>query len=277
MSKMATDGFAPAKINISLHVTGRRPDGYHLLDSLVVFADVGDRLRLRLAPEPLLSVTGPMAEGVPTGAGNLVLRAAALMGITAEITLEKHLPAAAGIGGGSSDAAACLRALSEMCRQPVPSDVSALGADVPVCLVARAARMRGIGEEVVPLDGLPTLDAVLVNPGVPVSTPAIFRRLAQRANPAMPAHLPDWPDAASLINWLKAQRNDLQDAAIAEAPVVANVLQEISSTRHCALARMSGSGATCFGLYPDAASAARAAQALRAAHPGWWVQATRLS
>lgn len=274
---MATDGFAPAKINISLHVTGRRPDGYHLLDSLVVFADVGDRLRLRLAPEPLLSVTGPMAKGVPTGADNLVLRAAALMGITAEITLEKHLPAAAGIGGGSSDAAACLRALSEMCRQPVPSDVSALGADVPVCLVARAARMRGIGEEVVPLDSLPTLDAVLVNPGVPVSTPAIFRRLAQRANPAMPAHLPDWPDAASLINWLKAQRNDLQDAAIAEAPVVANVLQEIASTPHCALARMSGSGATCFGLYPDAASAARAAQALRAAYPGWWVQATRLS
>ena len=277
MSKMATDGFAPAKINISLHVTGRRPDGYHLLDSLVVFADMGDRLRLRLAPEPLLSVTGPMAEGVPTGADNLVLRAAALMGITADITLKKYLPAAAGIGGGSSDAAACLRALSEMCRLPVPSDVSALGADVPVCLIARAARMRGIGEEVVPLDGLPTLDAVLVNPGVPVSTPAIFRRLTQRANPAMPAQLPKWPDAAALIDWLGAQRNDLQDAAIAEAPVVANVLQEIASSQHCALARMSGSGATCFGLYPDAATATRAAQSLSAAHPGWWVQATRLS
>lgn len=274
---MATDGFAPAKINISLHVTGRRPDGYHLLDSLVVFADVGDRLHLRLASEPRLSVTGPMSGGVPTGADNLVLRAAALMGITAEITLEKHLPAASGIGGGSSDAAACLRALSEMCCQPAPSDVSALGADVPVCLVARAARMRGIGEEVLPLDGLPTLDAVLVNPGVPVSTPAIFRRLTQRANPAMPAQLPDWPDAATLIDWLGAQRNDLQDAAIAEAPVVANVLQEIASSQHCALARMSGSGATCFGLYPDAATATRAAQSLSASHPGWWVQATRLS
>lgn len=274
---MVTDGFAPAKINLSLHVTGCRSDGYHLLDSLVVFADVGDRLRLRLAPEPRLSVTGPMAGGVPTGADNLVLRAAALLGITAEITLEKHLPAAAGIGGGSSDAAACLRALSEMCCQPVPLDVSALGADVPVCLVARAARMRGIGEKVVPLDGLPRLDAVLVNPGVPVSTPAIFRRLTLRANPAMPAQLPEWPDAAALIDWLGAQRNDLQDAAIAEEPLVADVLQEIASTRHCALARMSGSGATCFGLYPDAATATRAAQSLSAAYPGWWVQATRLS
>jgi 4-diphosphocytidyl-2-C-methyl-D-erythritol kinase len=274
---MATDGFAPAKINLSLHVTGRRCDGYHLLDSLVVFADLGDRLSLRPAPEARLSVTGPMAGGVPTGPDNLVLRAAALMGVAAEITLDKHLPAAAGIGGGSSDAAACLRALTEMSGLSVPSDVLTLGADVPVCLLARAARMRGIGEDVTPVDGLPILDAVLVNPGVPVSTPAIFRRLTQRDNPAMPEQMPIWPDAATLIDWLRAQRNDLQDAAIAEEPVVAEVLHTIASTQHCALARMSGSGATCFGLYPDAATATRAAQSLSAANPGWWVQATRLS
>jgi 4-diphosphocytidyl-2-C-methyl-D-erythritol kinase len=277
LSKMATDGFAPAKINLSLHVTGRRCDGYHLLDSLVVFADLGDRLSLRPAPEARLSVTGPMAGGVPTGPDNLVLRAAALMGVAAEITLDKHLPAAAGIGGGSSDAAACLRALTEMSGLSVPSDVLTLGADVPVCLLARAARMRGIGEDVTPVDGLPMLDAVLVNPGVPVSTPAIFRRLTQRENPAMPEQLPVWLDAATLIDWLRAQRNDLQDAAIAEEPVVAEVLHTITSTQHCALARMSGSGATCFGLYPDAATATRAAQSLSAANPGWWVQATRLS
>ena len=277
MSKMVIDGFAPAKINLSLNVTGQRADGYHLLDSLVVFADVGDRLRVRPAPEARLTVTGPMAVGVPGGPDNLVLRAAALMGITAEISLDKHLPAAAGIGGGSSDAAACLRALSELRGQPVPNDVLALGADVPVCLLARAARMRGIGEDVVPVAGLPTLDAVLVNPGVPVSTPAIFRRLTQRENPAMPAQMPEWPDAAALIDWLRAQRNDLQDAAITLEPVVADVLRAISATQHCALARMSGSGATCFGLYPDTAAATRAAQELSAAHPGWWVQATRLS
>ncbi|MFU8778292.1 MAG: 4-(cytidine 5'-diphospho)-2-C-methyl-D-erythritol kinase [Roseovarius sp.] len=274
---MATDGFAPAKINLSLHVTGRRADGYHLLDSLVVFADVGDRLSLRPAPETRLSVTGPMAGGVPVGADNLVLRAAALMGIAAEITLDKHLPAAAGIGGGSSDAAACLRALSKMSGQAVPRDVLALGADVPVCLRARAARMRGIGEDVTPVDGLPILDAVLVNPGVPVSTPAIFRRLLSRDNPAMSEELPPWPDAEALIAWLATQRNDLQDAAIAEEPVVADVLREIVATPGCALARMSGSGATCYGLYPDAATAKGAAQALSTARPGWWVRATRLS
>lgn len=274
---MATDGFAPAKINLSLHITGRRPDGYHLLDSLVVFADVGDRLSLRPAPEARLHVGGPMAGGVPIGPDNLVLRAAALMGVAAEITLDKHLPAAAGIGGGSSDAAACLRALSEMSGQPLPDDVLALGADVPVCLLARAARMRGIGEDVTAVSGLPMLDAVLVNPGVPVSTPAIFRRLVSRDNPAMSEIWPERPDATTLIDWLRAQRNDLQDAAIAEEPVVADVLHAIASTQHCALARMSGSGATCFGLYPDAATAMRAAQALSAAHPGWWVQATRLS
>lgn len=274
---MATDGFAPAKINLTLHVTGRREDGYHLLDSLVVFADVGDHLSLCPAPEARLRVIGPMSGGVPGGPDNLVLRAAALMGVAAQITLDKYLPAAAGLGGGSSDAAACLQALSEMSGQPVPGDVLSLGADVPVCLLARAARMRGIGEDVTPVDALPPLDAVLVNPGVPVSTPAIFRRLARRDNPAMPEHLPTWPDAMALIAWLGAQRNDLQDAAIAEEPVVADVLEEIAATQHCVLSRMSGSGATCYGLYPDAVTAKRAAQALRVAYPGWWVQATRLS
>lgn len=274
---MTTDGFAPAKINLTLHVTGQRADGYHLLDSLVVFADMGDHLSLRPAARARLCVTGPMAMGVPVGPDNLVLRAAALMGVPAEITLDKHLPAAAGIGGGSSDAAACLRALSIISGLPVPENVLSLGADVPVCLLARAARMQGIGERVTPVAGLPPLDAVLVNPGVPVSTPAIFRRLTRRDNPAMPETLPAWPDASELIRWLGAQRNDLQAPALAEAPVIGDVLHTIDATRGCALARMSGSGATCFGLYPEAADAAEAAQALRAAHPGWWVCAVRLS
>lgn len=267
---------APAKVNLTLHVTGRRDDGYHLLDSLVVFADIGDSITLRPGATRL-QVTGPMACDVPTGPENLVLRAAALMGAEADITLDKHLPAAAGIGGGSSDAAACLRAIARLTGARLPDDVLALGADLPVCLLARAARMRGIGEEITPLARLPVLHAVLVNPRIAVSTPAIFKRLARRDNPAMPARLPGWHTAENLIHWLATQSNDLEDPAIAEAPVIADVLQSIAETEGSALARMSGSGATCFGLYPDAQTAQQAARALHHDHPEWWVMPTRLS
>ncbi|MEQ8900483.1 MAG: 4-(cytidine 5'-diphospho)-2-C-methyl-D-erythritol kinase [Roseovarius sp.] len=267
---------APAKVNLTLHVTGRRADGYHLLDSLVVFADIGDRVTVRPGGA-CLRVVGPMAAGIPDGPENLVLRAAALMGTEAEITLDKHLPAAAGIGGGSSDAAACLRALARLTGARLPDDVLSLGADVPVCLLARAARMRGIGEEITPLARLPLLHAVLVNPGVAVSTPAIFKRLVRRDNLAMPERLPGWHTTENLLLWLATQRNDLEEPAIAEAPVIADVLEKIAATEGCALARMSGSGATCFGLYPDPHSAQQAAHKLRRDHPDWWVMPTRLS
>jgi 4-diphosphocytidyl-2-C-methyl-D-erythritol kinase len=267
---------APAKVNLTLHVTGRRADGYHLLDSLVVFAGIGDRVTVRPGAA-CLRVVGPMAAGVPEGPENLVLRAAALMGAEAEITLDKHLPAAAGIGGGSSDAAACLRALAHLTGARLPDDVARLGADVPVCLLASAARMRGIGEEVTPLARLPLLHAVLVNPGIAVSTPAIFKRLARHDNPPMPARLPGWHTAENLIHWLSTQRNDLEAPAIAEAPGIADVLQKLSATEGCALARMSGSGATCFGLYPNPHAAQQAARALRRDHPAWWVMPTALS
>jgi 4-diphosphocytidyl-2-C-methyl-D-erythritol kinase len=268
---------APAKINLTLHVTGQRDDGYHLLDSLVVFADVGDRLVMRRAAAPSLSVTGPMAAGVPLGPDNLVLRAAARMGVDLEIGLEKHLPSAAGIGGGSSDAAAVLRgAVTLVQGLALPEDQGlSLGADVPVCLMARAARMRGIGEDVAPVDGVPELHGVLVNPGVAVSTAVIFRSLARKDNAAMPDVLPVWRDAADLAAWLAGQRNDMQAAAVAAAPVVGEVIAAVAATHGCLLARMSGSGATCFGLYADAEAAARAADAL--ARPGWWVRAVRLS
>ncbi|WP_080456541.1 4-(cytidine 5'-diphospho)-2-C-methyl-D-erythritol kinase [Roseovarius sp. A-2] len=267
---------APAKVNLTLHVTGRRADGYHLLDSLVVFADIGDRVTVRPGAS-CLRVLGPMAAAVPVGPENLVLRAAALMNAEAEITLDKHLPASAGIGGGSSDAAACLRALARLTGARLPDDVARLGADVPVCLLARAARMRGIGEEVTPLARVPLLHAVLVNSRVAVSTPAIFKRLARRDNPPMPERLPGWHTAENLIRWLTTQRNDLEESAIAEAPVIAEVLPKIAATEGCALARMSGSGATCFGLYPDPHSAQQAADVLRRDHPDWWVMPARLS
>lgn len=273
---MATEAFAPAKINLTLHVTGQRADGYHLLDSLVSFADIGDRILVSPSPETRLTVTGPMAAGVPVDASNLVLRAAALIGVQADIHLEKHLPVAAGIGGGSSDAAATLRALAEMAGGAVPADVTVLGADVPVCLRAEAARMSGIGEVVAPVAGLPELQAVLVNPRVAVSTPDVFARLAQKDNAPMTAGLPDWRDAAALTGWLAAQRNDLEAPAQALQPQIGAVLAALRRVPGCQLARMSGSGATCFGLFNGRRAATAAAVALAEAHPGWWVRAVRL-
>jgi 4-diphosphocytidyl-2-C-methyl-D-erythritol kinase len=273
----AVEVLAPAKINLTLHVTGQRADGYHLLDSLVAFAGMGDRLRVAPAASLSLRVTGPRGAGLPEGPENLVWRAAALAGGQAAITLEKHLPAASGIGGGSSDAAACLRALAALDGRALPADLRTLGADLPVCLLARAARMRGIGEEVAPVEGLPALEAVLVNPGLPVATPAVFARLARRDNPAMPATLPRWRDAAECARWLTAQRNDLEPPAQALCPEIATALAALRESAGCALARMSGSGATCFGLYPSRAAAEAAAARIAAQHPGWWVAPTRLS
>ncbi|AUQ51279.1 putative 4-diphosphocytidyl-2-C-methyl-D-erythritol kinase [Phaeobacter inhibens] len=276
---MTVEAFAPAKINLTLHVTGQRADGYHLLDSLVVFADIGDRITVAAADERSLQVTGPMAVGVPVDDSNLMMQAAALMDPArgAALSLEKNLPPASGIGGGSSDAAATLRALSGLWGLPLPGtqDVLPLGADVPVCMSPSTQRMRGIGER---LDGLPPLPdcaIVLINPGVSVATPAIFRAMGKRDNPAMPAELPTWDSVGDLAAWLKTQRNDLQPPAIRLEPVIGTVLEELSGTDPLYHA-MSGSGATCYGLYSTDAEAEAAADQLRAAHADWWVRAGRL-
>ncbi|SDY17662.1 4-(cytidine 5'-diphospho)-2-C-methyl-D-erythritol kinase [Citreimonas salinaria] len=268
---MPTEAFAPAKVNLALHVTGRRDDGYHLLDSLVAFADIGDRIAVAHAPETRLTVTGPRAGGVPADARNLCWRAAELHGTHAHITLEKHLPAAAGIGGGSSDAAATLRALEALTGRGTDFDPLVLGADLPVCLYARAARMQGIGEALTPLD-LPPLPAVLVNPGVEVPTGPVFAALPSRENPPM-TDMPVARDRQTFLGWLAAQRNDLQAPAIGLQPVIAQV---IDALRDADLARMSGSGATCFGLYPVQGAAERAAGRIAARHPGWWTAACTL-
>ncbi|TCO73002.1 4-(cytidine 5'-diphospho)-2-C-methyl-D-erythritol kinase [Rhodovulum euryhalinum] len=273
---MTVEAFAPAKINLTLHVTGQREDGYHLLDSLVVFADAGDRLGFAPAGNLTLTVTGPRAAGVPSDGRNLVLKAAALFGAGrgAAITLDKHLPAAAGIGGGSSDAAAALRGLSQLWGLPLPdaAAVLSLGADVPVCLAPRALRMRGVGEEIAEGPRLPSMGLVLVNPGVEVPTPAVFKALARKDNPPMP-HPPGWATAAVMAHWLRDQRNDLEAPARALAPVIGEVLAAIAATPGCLLARMSGSGATCFGIYDNRTEAEAAAAALRAQAQGWWVAA----
>ena len=256
---------APAKINLALHVTGRRADGYHLLDSLVVFTVLGDRVTV--APGPLsLTVTGPFAAGIPGGDDNLCLRAARMVGARAAITLDKHLPPASGIGGGTADAAAVLRALGR-----TPDRPEALGADLPACLASRPLRMQGVGEVLTRL-ALPTLHLALVNPGVEVPTPAVFAGLDRRDNPGMP-DLPPVPDASALLDWLRSTRNDLQPAALSIAPVIGDCLAALDA-QGAQLSRMSGSGATCFGIFPDAAHAEAAARAVAAAHPGWWVRAT---
>lgn len=272
-------GFAPAKVNLALHVTGRRPDGYHLLDSLVVFVSCGDRLDVSAASGLSLEIDGPEAAGLSAGPENLVLRAAAAFGPDVpgvRLRLEKNLPIAAGIGGGSADAAAALRLLSRAWSRPLPSSAAilALGADVPVCLAGVPARMGGIGEAVEPLAGpLPPLSLVLVNPREGLSTASVFAALERRDGAPMPARLPQWRDAADLARWLGAMRNDLDPPARRVAPVVDAMLARIAAAPGCLLARMSGSGATCFGLFADRTAADAAAGAIRRAEPGWWVTA----
>lgn len=270
---------APAKVNLTLHVTGQRADGYHLLDSLVVFVDVADRVTVAHSDTMALTVTGPRSAGVPADARNLVWKAAEAMGAgPATIALDKHLPAAAGIGGGSSDAAACLRALARLQDVPVPDGpaVLALGADVPVCMTPAPQRMSGIGDVLTPVAGVPPLWLVLVNPGVEVPTPAVFRTLSNRSNPPMRDQLPDWHNAAEFATWVSEQRNDLQPPACGIEPVITEVLDVLAQQAGCALARMSGSGATCFGLFAQQQDAETACCAVQRAKPDWWTRAGRV-
>ncbi|MCG6904579.1 MAG: 4-(cytidine 5'-diphospho)-2-C-methyl-D-erythritol kinase [Rhodobacter sp.] len=274
--RKTVEAFAPAKINLTLHVTGQRADGYHLLDSLVVFADVGDRVSCVPCPRTILTPVGPFLASVPCDGTNLVLRAkqAFAPDQTAEIWLEKNLPPASGIGGGSSDAAATLRALSEAFDLPLPppQDFAGLGADVPVCLLARPTRIRGIGEQLDAVPNLPPLHMVLVNPGVEVPTPGVFVALSDKTNAPMPKDLPDFTDTAALALWLGAQRNDLELPARAIAPAIGVALSGIKQTDGCLLARMSGSGATCFGLFASRVEANKARDQLAKAHPDWWIK-----
>ncbi len=274
---MVVREFAPAKINLHLHVVGRRQDGYHLLDSLVVFAGTGDWLEVAPARDLTLTVTGPFAAGLAAEPDNLVLRAARgladLAGIipTGAIRLEKNLPVASGIGGGSADAAAALRLL---CRfWDVSPDLTqlarALGADVPMCLLSRPALMSGIGEGLAPIPAMPEAGLILVNPGVAVSTPAVFR--ARSGGFSSPAELPatGWPSVKALSHTLADTHNDLEAPARSLAPAVDTALAALASAPGCRLARMSGSGATCFGLFDDSQAACHAADTLRRAN--WWV------
>ena len=262
----ATASAAPAKVNLFLHVTGRRVDGYHLLDSLAVFAGAHDLVSADPAKELTLRVTGPFATSLTED--NLVLRAARALGVTAALTLEKTLPVASGIGGGSADAAAALRLLA----QDVPATklariAAGLGADVPVCLASVPARMGGIGELLSPAPRLPEFGLALVNPGVAIATKDVFR--ARGGAFSSPASLPPgWPSPAAMAADLTHLTNDLEAPALGLCPVIGDVLAALRATEGCLLARMSGSGATCFALYDTPSLAEAAAPAC--ARPGWW-------
>ena len=263
---MTIEAFAPAKINLSLHVTGQRPDGYHLLDSLVLFADVGDRLWLDKATDMSVEVFGPFAQGVPKDNSNLVWKAAQLAGWSGRIRLEKNLPHGAGIGGGSSDAAAVLRALG------ADDQGLNLGADVPVCHLSSAARMTGIGEVVEKVNGLPNLFAVLANPQIHMPTPAVFQNLTNKQNPKMDK-LPNFMegDPEGFFEWLGDLRNDLEIPAIKAVPAISNVLAALGGLQGARITRMSGSGATCFALFDDRTLAIKGAGTLQKIYPEWWV------
>lgn len=278
---------APAKVNLTLHITGQREDGYHLLDSLVVFAPVHDRLIIQDGNILSLTVEGPEAAGVPADMKNLALRAAELVadGKGASLVLEKNIPPASGVGGGSADAAAALRGMmgrnddlqaedwvppSDEELKPLAEKILALGADVPMCLLSKPCRARGIGEKLEFLS-LPPLPALLVNPRVPVATAAVFAGLERRDNSPMPEELPAFDDTGALVDWLADQRNDLEAPAIAAAPVIGEVLEVLSGLPGCGLARMSGSGATCFALFEDSEAAMAAGRKLHDAYPDWWL------
>lgn len=280
------DALAPAKINLALHITGQRADGYHLIDTLCVFSDFGDRLSVEAAETDSFSLDGPFAAALAGPGDNLVTRARdALRDAFGQeacrpvaMELQKNLPVAAGIGGGSSDAAAALASLAELWRLPrddrrMAKIAVSLGADVAMCGLARPLIATGIGEELEPVGGFPALALVLVNPGVALPTGEIFNALASKENSAMEP-LPADRSLASLTDWLSANRNDLQAPAMARAPAIGEAIAALNGAG-ARFSRMSGSGATCFGLFDSDAAADRAAQTIANRAPGWFVRAVR--
>jgi 4-diphosphocytidyl-2-C-methyl-D-erythritol kinase len=272
---------APAKINLFLHITGKRPDGYHLLQSVVVFANVGDRLTFSRHDSLFIDVAGPFAGDVCAPRDNLIYKAAQALGEnykiapTGQILLEKNLPVASGMGGGSSDAATTLKGLAQLWGLPEEFDrmqkiAGTLGADVPACLMRRPVWMEGVGEKMMRLPDMPDMHMVLVNPAVATPTPEVFRQFRAKFSPPI-QFIGRRKTMGEWIADLKLYRNDLTEAAIAVSPEIKTALQSIAETQGCQIARLSGSGATCFGIYETPTAAHAAVNKLRQQHPEWWI------
>ena len=277
---------ARAKVNLALHVVGRRADGYHLLDSLVIFPEIGDRITVTGSDGLTLSITGPQADALlPEAEDNLVLKAARSLlksagarNLGAHIHLEKHLPVASGIGGGSADAATCLTLLNGfwdlgLSSKGLHAQALSLGADVPMCLSDSPLRAQGIGADLTAITPFPSGAILLVNPGVGVSTPTVFKALKSRDNEALPPMELSRGSLGDLASWLGRTRNDLQEAAISVTPAIQTVLDWFKNRNLGLLTRMSGSGATCYALFDTLEEAEQACSLLRKDHPGWWVRA----
>jgi 4-diphosphocytidyl-2-C-methyl-D-erythritol kinase len=278
---------APAKINLCLHVGDRRADGYHDLESLVAFAAIGDVITIEPDDQFLLTVDGPFAGVLGASEDNLALRAAQLLateariGSGARIHLTKNLPVASGIGGGSADAAAALRALVRLWKIGLPGGAlrkiaASLGADVPICLDSTPAWMEGKGERITPLPSLPPVHLLLANPGVPVPTGQVFAALRERRGVGL-GRPNGFGDVAELIQFLRTTTNDLERSARAIAPEVADVLEAMAVLPGAMFVRMSGSGATCFGIFASDAEVIKGAELLATRHPEWWVRPTTLA
>ena len=272
-----------AKVNLYLEITGQRTDGYHELDSLIVFVGLADRLEFRPAESLELRCTGPFGDAVPPAADNLVVRAARALAARADIVpaahieLDKRIPAAAGIGGGSADAAAALEGLAALWDlAPRPDEMKdiavGLGADVPVCLYGRPALVRGLGELLERAPPLPPAWLVLVNPGRPLATQDVFKARAGAFSPAV-AWTKVARDLEEFVEWLADRTNDLEPAALALVPEIGLVLDRLDAAAGALLTRMSGSGATCYGLFATAGEARAAAAAIGAERPDWWIAA----
>ena len=280
---------APAKINLFLHVGNRRPDRYHALQSLIAFAEIGDRFEFTLADDIGLTISGPFAVQTPTGDGNLVIKAArALKEVTpygpgVAIGMQKNLPVASGIGGGSADAAATLRGLNllwglGLCEERLLEIAIGLGSDVPACVLSRPCWMEGRGERVTLTPALPQVSAILVNPGVMLSTPEVFGALNARTGiEAMQPPQADISTLWDLVAYLNDAANDLEAPACRLRPEIDDVLDALNEEPGCVMSQMSGSGATCFGLFDSHQFAVGAAERIALDHPHWWVRATRIA
>lgn len=277
--------FAPAKLNLFLHAGAKRADGFHALQSLVVFAEAGDRLTFSEAPDFALRVEGPFAGKLPAPGDNIVIKAARVLnpdrGVS--IMLEKNLPVASGLGGGSADAAATLRGLNLLwdlgqSNEQLMALGASLGSDVPVCVLSRPAMMEGRGEVVTPVEPLPQLTMVLVNPAVMLPTVDVFSRVTARSGVDQMQRPPKRLDGLHDVTaYLTGARNDLEAPACALAPIIDDVLDALSGRPGCALVQMSGSGPSCFGLFESRQFALNAAEDIAHAHPKWWVRVTRIA